>query len=319
MHDNDSLRETVEQSSATHLPSPDRIQFENRVADLKGIESRALKENPTKWEDFHPHDRRRLAVRLAYAEVENKAAAKAKGLNNGPEPQRGTDAPLTAPKHWDKEAALEFEQAPLAVRQAVRRSDKLINDSMPTIQNVANKAQGIVSAIDKYRHNIPAGTQDHEAVDRLFMWENYIRQNPRMALQEIANQYGVDLSASYNPGYQQQPAQSAQEAQIAQHLAAFAVNKPHFERVRHTMGLILANNESEYLRTDGTTDLDKLYVKACAIEGLGVKDHVQRAEKLAVSPSTRAPSAANTYVAPEGPGVRNSIRAAMREVRGGRI
>jgi hypothetical protein len=110
-----------------------------------------------------------------------------------------------------------------------------------------------------------------------------------------------------------------QEREIATHLQEFSKGHEHFDKVRYNMGLILQNSGENYLDAKGQADLEALYRAACKAQGLyaGGGD-VRRAERAAVSPSTRAPSAANQSAGRgKGHDVRSSINAAISEVRGG--
>jgi hypothetical protein len=193
------------------------------------------------------------------------------------------------------------------------------------------------------------GVNDAEAIKRLFAWEAYIRQNPEQALHEIARQYGVNLTAqpSSPQGDIPQPVldqfgqlrqavsatqseiQRLQDERIASDLRTFAKDHPYFERVRITMG--------QLTQAGVAPDLDNAYQKAVMLSPdiqaeINTANEAKKAEeeakkqaelqrqqqqraKAAVSPTSRAPSAA-IKVPDKSPGIRGSILQAIEEVRG---
>lgn len=106
--------------------------------------------------------------------------------------------------------------------------------------------------------------------------------------------------------------QAQHEAGIQEKLAKFSSDKPYFQAVRRTMGVLLSAYPTKYGQT-GNEDLQKLYDDACRIDG-HVKD--SKKSKTAVSPSSRSPSAAPVSKAEKGMGIRAAIRSAIQESRG---
>jgi hypothetical protein len=192
---------------------------------------------------------------------------------------------------------------------------------------------------------------DAEAINRLLSWEAAIRQNPAQAIPALARQYGVDLaSLAQNPGSNQTPPDAAvqlqqyvqqaiqpvqselqriQSERAASEIAQFSKDKPYFEKVKVQMGQLMAQGAA--------ADLDKAYQMAIwsdpetraeliqketdaklATSQQAQADQVQRsqaAKKAAVSPSTRAPAAAQVNGKDHKPGVRGSILKAIADIR----
>ena len=194
---------------------------------------------------------------------------------------------------------------------------------------------------------------DAEAINRLLTWEAQIRNNPAQAIPALARQYGLDLaSIAQNPGSHQppqdvsvtqqlqqlvqqavQPVQSEmqriQTERAAGEIAQFSKDKPYFEKVKTTMGQLMAQGAA--------IDLDKAYQMATwnnpeiraeliqkqmdeklAANQQAQAEQVQRsqnARRAAISPSNKAPAppALNGKEKPKG--VRGSIMAAVNELR----
>ena len=260
---------------------------------------------------------------------------------------------IRPPPGWSAESKAAFNSLPDHLKGDVIKREKEIADGFKSKDEKLNRYQEIEQVLSSarpiYQKN---GVQsDAEAIKRLFAWESYIRSNPQQAIQEIARQYGVTLAPD-SPTSQAQDdipqwaraildrsetesqrlarleAENAQQQQaaIAQDLTSFSKDKPYFERVRVQMG--------QLMQAGLATDLQGAYQKAIALnpeiqaeiksdeeakklieQQKHNQERVQKAAQAAVSPSTRAPSAALSSTQKQ-PGIRGSILQAIQEVRG---
>lgn len=259
------------------------------------------------------------------------------------------------PPGWSEAAKQLFATLPDPVKQDIVKREGEVSSGFKEKSEQLKRYQEIEQVLSSARPvyqkwGVP---NDAEAIKRLFAWEAYIRANPQQALQEIAGQYGVNLAqqSPTNPPATQEEipsyirplldqfgrlnqefnafksdAQRAEEARISAELTEFSKDKPYFERVRVDMGRLMQSGIA--------ADLPTAYQKAVALspeiqaeikaeeeakkveERQKEQQRLQAAAKAAVSPSTRAPSAANIDAGKKAPGVRGSILQAIQEVRG---
>jgi len=318
-------------------------------AAVKEIELKVDKTGRLHAEDgkFHP---KTVEAPKEAAPVEKPKTEK----EASPAPPPAVSAGL--PPGWSAETKAFVEALPLEhpLRKDVSKREEEVSKGFKEKSDQLKRYQEIEQVLTAARPTFQqAGVQsDGEAVRRLFAWESYIRANPRQAIMEIARSYGVDL-AQNSPQVSQQPQeeipqymrplldqfgrlnqefnafkgdqQRAEEARISQELTDFSKDKPHFERVRMTMG--------QLMQAGLATDLNTAYDKAVSLspevqaelkaeeeakkvaERAKEQQRLQAQAKAAVSPSTRAPSAASID-AKKGTGVRGSILAAIQETRG---
>lgn len=259
------------------------------------------------------------------------------------------------PPGWSEAAKQLFATLPDPVKQDIVKREGEVSSGFKEKSEQLKRYQEIEQVLSAARPVYQQlGVQsDAEAVKRLFAWENYIRSNPPQAIYELARQFGINLaqqSSTTSPATQEEippyirplldqfgrlnqefnafksDAQHAEEARISAELTEFSKDKPYFERVRVDMGRLMQSGIA--------TDLNTAYQKAVALspeiqveikaeeEARKVEDRqkeqqrLQAAAKAAVSPSTRAPSAANIDAGKKAPGVRGSILQAIQEVRG---
>ena len=136
----------------------------------------------------------------------------------------------------------------------------------------------------------------------------------------VALTYGQQPQQQYEQQYQQQYQQPdyaamQREQQVHQTLSQFSQGKPHFERVRYSMGLAIQNNGQRYMLADGNVDLDKAYRDCCRAAGLDDGNRSRR-NAAAVSPRGRAPPGRSESRSQSVSSVRQSINNAIMEARG---
>lgn len=251
------------------------------------------------------------------------------------------------PPGWSAESKAFFDTLPPdhPLRKDIAKREEEVSTGFKQKSEELKRYQEVEQVLNSARPTYQRmGISDGEAIKRLFAWEGYIRSNPQQAIQEIARQYGVNL-AQPSPPQEEVPAQlrpyidqfgqvrqelnsirsetqRMQEESISNQLKAFAKDKPHFERVRVTMG--------QLMNAGLAPDLDSAYQQAIALNPeiqseIKAKEEADRqteqraklaqAAKAAVSPTTRAP-AAPIKVETKQPGVRGSILASIEQLRG---
>jgi hypothetical protein len=230
------------------------------------------------------------------------------------------------PPGWSPESKAYFNSLPAdhPLRRDVAKREEEVSNGFKKYSDENKRYQEIEQVLAPVRQTYQqVGIQsDAEAIKRLFMWEGMIRQNPAYALQQLAQQYGVNLSPAQssdqpsaaiqeNPyiGQLAQEVQSlkstiqqSEQQQVSKELSAFAKDKPHFEKVRVSMGRLMQSGMAP--------DLDSAYQQAIWLdpdirkqmqddaeakqkaELAKANAQVQNAQraKAAVSPPSRAPN-----------------------------
>jgi hypothetical protein len=270
--------------------------------------------------------------------------------------------PVGPPPGWSP-ASKEFFNS-LApdhpLRQDVLKREEEVSNGFKSYSDKTKQYDAIEQAIapNRARYQQAGLKSDAEAVNRLFQWESAIASNPIEGIQRLARSYGVDLSqiAQQSPapsdGGQDIPQylkpvldrfgqleqqvtgvltsqQQSESNRITAELAAFAKDKPHFEKVRVAMGQMMTAGIVPH------TDLDDAYQRAIWADPdlrqqlLREQDDKRKAEfaktqleagknarLAAVSPAPRARQAAPVNgVDKSAKGVRGSILAAVHELR----
>jgi hypothetical protein len=151
-----------------------------------------------------------------------------------------------------------------------------------------------------------------------------LRQDPRVGIQRLAQQLGVDLRElvgvpqqyqQYAQQYGGDPVAVQQEQAVEQHLVHFAQSHPHYEQVRVAMGLLLQTRGEQFMSHDGGIDLEKIYHEACKNLGVGSDNRSRRVANI--SPRSRAPAMPRDLAISAGDShVRRSIISAINQSRG---
>ena len=215
-------------------------------------------------------------------------------------PDDGEPVPdvLSAPKTWPAEHREAFEHLP-EDQQGFMLKREHERDAAFTRKTteLAEQRRGVESlqgVLAPYRQQMQAnGISEAEYVSRLMSYDNALRQNPQIALQHLAQHYGVKLSSgdsgvdwdeetTFDPQIQQlqqelaktqahvqsmhQSQINAQQQQLVDQVESFASVKdvkgklkhPHFEKVRERMGRLVNAGE--------TTDLNVAYDMALRLD-----------------------------------------------------
>jgi hypothetical protein len=314
MADSPELRDHIESALASGF-DPDAKRAETIARENADMVRRSSDpKNVQTTHDFSPSDKLRATIRNAIT------AHRAKDAGHPafqPTPKSESQAPVGPPATWSTEAKAAFKDLPLEVRLAALKEQKSIVDAVEPIGQIARRAAEIDRAIAPHRERIPAGMTEPAAVSTLFEWHRAL-SNPetqKQAFVMLGQQLGLipaDLQAT---PYQPQPVDNSVEQieaqRIGAELAEFANGHEHFPKVRVAMAQLAMNNGGKYLNSDGVVNLEQLYRDACKAMSI---DEVARAERAAVSPSSRSPAGPGAQQ--RSTGVRGAIRDAIRASRG---
>ncbi len=250
---------------------------------------------------------------------------------------------------WD---SLTPEARELAVK---RESD--VEKGFAEYRTKTAQLTEISQAIDPIRPVLQQSgiTSDVQAVKKLLEWEASFRnpQSRMQAFQNLARQYGVDLSTLVpsSPGSPSQDipeplrpvldqfgqiqqtvqdvasrVQTWEQSQATRELNAFASSHPHYEAVRVTMGQLMTAGMA--------SDLETAYQKAVALDptisaqlraeedkakaeeaAKANAEKVARAKTAAVSPPSRPSNGMNGSQPQAAKGVRGTILASIASLR----
>jgi hypothetical protein len=314
----EGLRADLERAWAEHTGSPpakdgERSDDELRKAERPGRAARAAKaaareEAGTKKEQ--------LERNFKSAAAERDATATPAGDKAG------------APAAWAREAKAAWQALPKEVQQAVlkRESDveKGVNELRARYTDLDNALAPHVQTIRQFNHT-PA-----QAVNQLFGWFQHIAADPRRGLTDLARSFGVN-DINFGGGAQpQQPRLTPEQRQIQEYfnsietrlgnyqnhideqqqatvnnvIANFAKDRPHFEKVRVTMGKIIQQGIIP-LTPEGHVDLATAYDTAVRMDPTlhdSIVNERLASERQAQSANAKRARSAGASLSPTSPG-----------------
>ena len=209
--------------------------------------------------------------------------------------QDSQEPPLEAPKNWSEDVRSKFKDLPRDAQEYMLKRDKeMTADYTRKTQEVAEQRKSFESldkVIAPMRQQIAAsGVGEAEYISRLLNADMALRNNPKMAIRQLAQGYGIDLSSieetvDWNDSdpqiaqlkqqnqailaelnqFKQQNLQSARQQTEAQ-INGFANTKddkgnlkyPHFDKLRVKMGNLIDAGEAK--------GLEDAYAKAVRLD-----------------------------------------------------
>lgn len=247
--------------------------------------------------------------------------------------KNSTESKLEAPKNWSDDVKKVFDTLPRKSQEfMIKRDKEMTSDYTKKTQDLAEQRKNI-EALDKVlqpaRQNIQAtGIGEAEYISRLLNADQALRTNPKMALRQLAQGYGINLSSledeseSWNdpdPQYAQLLQQNQQimaelnqfkqqnmqstVAQTEQTVEQFSTKTdangnllhPHFDKVRVKMGNLIDAGEAKGLDDAYAKAVrldDDLYAEALKQSQLSVKKQEDSKRKKAVEKARKVkPSA----------------------------
>ena len=209
--------------------------------------------------------------------------------------QDSQEPPLEAPKNWSEDVRSKFKDLPRDAQEYMLKRDKeMTADYTRKTQEVAEQRKSFESldkVIAPMRQQIAAsGVGEAEYISRLLNADMALRNNPKMAIKQLAQGYGIDLSSieetvDWNDSdpqitqlqqqnqailaelnqFKRQNLQSARQQTEAQ-INGFAGAKddkgnlkyPHFDKLRVKMGNLIDAGEAK--------GLEDAYAKAVRLD-----------------------------------------------------
>ena len=247
--------------------------------------------------------------------------------------KNSTESKLEAPKNWSDDVKKVFNTLPRESQEfMIKRDKEMTSDYTKKTQDLAEQRKNI-EALDKVlqpaRQNIQAtGIGEAEYISRLLNADQALRTNPKMALRQLAQGYGINLSSledeseSWNEPdpqiaqlmqqnqqimaelnqFKQQNMQST-VAQTEQTVEQFSTKTdangnllhPHFDKVRVKMGNLIDAGEAKGLDDAYAKAVrldDDLYAEALKASQLSIKKQEDSKRKKAVEKARKVkPSA----------------------------
>mgnify|MGYP003111715345 FL=1 len=221
-------------------------------------------------------------------EIDDAAVAHVQGEDS-------KEPPLEAPRNWSEDVRSKFKDLPRDAQEYMLKRDKeMTADYTRKTQEVAEQRKSFESldkVIAPMRQQIAAsGVGEAEYISRLLNADMALRNNPKMAIKQLAQGYGIDLSSieetvDWNDSdpqiaqlkqqnqailaelnqFKQQNLQSARQQTEAQ-INGFANTKddkgnlkyPHFDKLRVKMGNLIDAGEAK--------GLEDAYAKAVRLD-----------------------------------------------------
>lgn len=356
----DQLQDTGVEPGATipEVESTADVAPEPVVDEPKKLSLRETIEKEFKAASKDPRPRDETGKFLskdANAEPAPKEAAPAQIPEPKPEVQPTASQASGPPSGWSKESKLAWDSLPAAVKADAVRREQEVSKGFDDYRAKTARYQELEQVLAPARQVFQqAGVRsDAEAIKGLLTWESSFR-NPAtrpQAFKALAQQYGVDLStlaqsseATPEIPHQLRPVmdqvgslsqkvsslegdlQRSRETVISEKIAQFSKDKPHFEKVRLTMGQMMASGQVP------ADDLDAAYQRAIwadpdiraqllqeEVKKTLVKTPVQRAQnarQAAISPAVTRPPVAVVNGKTEPPkGVRGSLLASIKQLQ----
>ena len=236
-------------------------------------------------------------------EIDDAAVAHVQGEDS-------KEPPLEAPKNWSEDVRSKFKDLPRDAQEYMLKRDKeMTADYTRKTQEVAEQRKSFESldkVIAPMRQQIAAsGVGEAEYISRLLNADMALRNNPKMAIKQLAQGYGIDLSSieetvDWNDSdpqiaqlkqqnqailaelnqFKQQNLQSARQQTEAQ-INGFANTKddkgnlkyPHFDKLRVKMGNLIDAGEAK--------GLEDAYAKAVRLDDELYKESLEAQRKSA--------------------------------------
>ena len=220
------------------------------------------------------------------------------------------ETPLEAPKNWSEDVKGTFKDLPREAQEYMLKRDKeMTADYTRKTQEVAQQRKSYESldkVIAPVRQRIAAsGIGESEYISRLLNADMALRNNPKVAIKQLAQGYGIDLSSIEDTGdwndsdpqitqlqqqnqailaelnqFKRQNLQSARQQTEAQ-INGFAGTKddkgnlkyPHFDKLRVKMGNLIDAGEAK--------GLEDAYAKAVRLDDELYKQSLDNQRKSA--------------------------------------
>ena len=245
------------------------------------------------------------------------------------------ETPLKAPQNWSEDVKGTFKDLPRTAQEYMLKRDKeMTADYTRKTQEVAQQRKSYESldkVIAPVRQRIQAsGIGESEYISRLLNADMALRNNPKVAIKQLAQGYGIDLSSIEETGdwndsdpqitqlqqrnqaiiaelnqFKQQNLQSARQ-QTENQISTFAqstdakgnLKYPHFEQLRVKMGNLIDAGEAKGLEDAYSKSVrldDNLYKKSLESQRNNVKAEEDAKRKSALEKAKKVrPRSAGT-------------------------
>ena len=227
------------------------------------------------------------------AQATNSDSAEATPDEREPEPE------IEAPKTWPKEHRELFNALPNEQKMFMVERDKERNTAFQrkTTELAEQRKQydALIGVVQPYREQIAAnGLTPHEYLARLMTYDTALRQNPRKAIAELAQHYGVplDSDASYDQmgaDYDDEDSSSPQFQQLKQELDQVKNHLIESQQVQTQQMNQNLERQVEKFRSETDADgnilrphFDKLRMSMAKLVSSGQAEDLNKAYKMAV-------------------------------------
>ena len=239
------------------------------------------------------------------------------------ETEESKDTPVSAPENWNEDDRIMFDSLPNEAKdRLLKREKEMTADYTRKTQDLAEQRKDLEAlnkVLEPARQNIAAsGIGEAEYISRLLNADAALRQNPQMALRQLAQGYGINLPSENNESeswdepdpqiaqlqkqlqevkgelnqFRQHNVQSARN-ETENHIKSFSEQKddegklvhPHFEKLRVKMGNLIDTGEAKDLKEAYTKSIrldDDLYKETLKTQRTQAKKEEDKKRKAAV-------------------------------------
>jgi hypothetical protein len=220
-------------------------------------------------------------------------------------PAAPSTAPAGPPPGWDAEAKALYPKLPPAIQAAVSRREEEVSRGFAQYAQAKQELERVIAPRRQYYSG--DGVSDTQAIDNIWKWFEALKNSPNEALPALAQMFGATISSGapadspqVNPevavlrahiqrlegqvgqvaGTFEQQQTAARRAEIAE----FAKDKPHFEKVRVTMGRLMSAGVAQ-----GLTDAYQQAVRITPeVSAALAADEKAAADKVAAEAALRS-------------------------------
>ena len=209
--------------------------------------------------------------------------------------ENSTESKLEAPKNWSDDVKKVFNTLPAESQEfMIKRDKEMTSDYTKKTQDLAEQRKNIEAlnkVIEPAKQNIAAtGISEAEYISRLLNADAALRTNPKMALRQLAQGYGINLSSieDESESWNDPDPQIAQLMQQNQQIMS-ELNQFKQQNIQSTVAQTEQTVEQFSTKTDAKGDLmhphfDKVRVKMGNLidagEAKGLDDAYKKAVRL---------------------------------------
>jgi hypothetical protein len=114
--------------------------------------------------------------------------------------------PIDAPASWSAAAKAEWQTLPRLLQDEVTKRETDVARGFEQYAGKAKAAEALDAVLEPVRPTLSrSGIDEATYVRKLVDWDSYLTTDPKQAIQALAQQFGIDLSAVVNTAAESEP------------------------------------------------------------------------------------------------------------------